>query len=107
MTATRSAVTVFAALAALPLRAAPAEVVHVAEMGGLYTQTWRAADVGSSGPGTREIFVGGAGKAGDFWGVMHLDCDTPRYSRWVAEGGYLSAEDVPGEAIRQIRARFC
>ncbi|WP_373635007.1 hypothetical protein [Yoonia sp. SS1-5] len=88
-------------------RAQGMELVFTQEIGGPYTQDWWTAYLTDAGEAGHEIYVKGDGKNGDFFGVLRLDCATPRLSRWLALGGYLSEDDVPAEAVREIRQRYC
>ncbi len=96
------ALTLFAADA----RAQGMELLFTDEVGGPYTQDWSAVYLTDTGA-AHEVYVKGDGKLGDFFGVLRLDCATPRFSRWLAVGGYLDPDDVPVEAVRAVRARYC
>jgi hypothetical protein len=98
-----AAVTLFASDAS----AQGIELVFTEEVGGPYTQDWWAAYLTNTGAAAHEIYVKGDGKHGDFFGVLRLDCATPRFSRWLAVGGYLDEDDVPVAAVREIRQRHC
>lgn len=55
----------------------------------------------------RHVYVRGEGKYGDFFGVLYVDCINPEYSEWLAVGGSLSSEDVPNQAIVNLRLEIC
>ncbi|NOD32763.1 hypothetical protein GS610_20970 [Ruegeria sp. HKCCD6228] len=55
----------------------------------------------------RHVYVRGDGKYGDFFGVLYVDCINPEYSEWLAVGGSLNSEDVPNQAIVNLRLEIC
>ena len=73
-----------------------------------YFQRWYATPATDDMP-TRnvEVYIRGAGKHGDFFGVLYLDCIAPRYSEWLVTGGHLTPDEVPGRAIGALRQRLC
>ena len=80
-----------------------------------YSQQWTATPADFSWAGNasgggmpqHEVFVRGDGKHGDFYGILYLDCAEPKYSRWMATGGFLTENDVPSAAIATLRAELC
>lgn len=74
---------------------------------GVYSQTWSGRVIGPDPASGILVFLRGDGKSGDFWGVLSIDCDRPEWSTWQAVGGFLSADQVPGEAIAAMRAQAC
>lgn len=87
------------------------ETIYVEEIGGPYVQEWSAGYLTNTHADVHEIYVKGDGKSGDFFGVLRLDCTTPRFSQWLAVGGFLgdfySGDAVPDEAITIVRQRYC
>jgi len=49
----------------------------------------------------------GTGKAGDFFGVLDVDCATPANPDWIASGGDLPPERVPSATVLGLRAMAC
>ncbi|NIY80438.1 hypothetical protein HCZ23_13310 [Celeribacter sp. HF31] len=100
------------ALSVLPLAAASESLMfsYTQPMEGVYEQHWAGHEIASmetyAGQPYR-IYVEGQGKLGEFHGILSLDCETPRYSSWLAQSEYLSAEDVPTEVINGLRATWC
>ncbi|WP_375281336.1 hypothetical protein [Pseudooctadecabacter sp.] len=76
-------------------------------LGGVYKQWWSGAVIGADPNAGVLVFVRGDGKSGDFYGVLSVDCESPEFSRWVAQGGVVSPETVPLPAIDVIRAEAC
>ncbi|NOE20830.1 hypothetical protein GS634_22090 [Ruegeria atlantica] len=74
-----------------------------------YFQSWRATpeDKAFDEQTDREVFIRGEGKLGEFFGVLYVDCEQPEYSRWLVSDGFLDPEDVPVQAIRNLRAAIC
>ena len=76
-------------------------------LGGVYKQWWSGALIGADPASGVLVFVRGDGKSGDFYGVLSVDCDVPARSQWVAEGGVLTPQSVPGPAIDALRVLAC
>jgi hypothetical protein len=55
----------------------------------------------------RYVYIRGHGKRGNFFGVLHVDCVDPENSEWMAVGGRLKPEDVPKQAIVNLRLEIC
>ena len=72
-----------------------------------YSQSWYAKYLSDEFSNTHEIYIKGEGKIGSFFGVLYLDCDQPKYSRWEAQGGMLTGKDVPAQVIATVRDSFC
>ncbi|MCI2400406.1 hypothetical protein MN188_13490 [Aliiroseovarius sp. N1Y82] len=72
-----------------------------------YTQSWSTVYLGRISDNQHEVYLRGDGKIGDFFGVLYLDCDEPKYSRWEAQGGMIDTSEVPGQAIVGIRKTYC
>ncbi len=64
--------------------AEPMSLVYTQPLGGVYSQDWLAQVVGNQDESGTEVYVVGRGKSGAFFGVISVDCQTPRYSRWVS-----------------------
>jgi hypothetical protein len=95
---------------ALPARAETILILHVTHnLPPPYYQQWFATPTEGPNmlPGAQEIFIRGDGKHGDFFGVLQLNCDKPEQSNWVHEGGFLTGNHVPAEAIRNLRKALC
>ena len=101
-------------LAALALVAVPhmgvandyVKIFHQ-DMESVYSQSWYADHLIEQSPGKHEIYVRGDGKMGDFFRVLWLDCDVPKYSRWLSVGAYLNETHVPLKPIKALRGRYC
>ncbi|MEC9196321.1 MAG: hypothetical protein VX974_01825 [Pseudomonadota bacterium] len=109
---TRHIAPVAATLLALasPARAETILILHdTYDLPPPYFQQWFATPTEGPGllPGAQEVFIRGDGKRGDFFGVLQLNCDTPEQSYWVHEGGFLTGNHVPAEAIRNLRKALC
>ena len=83
------------------------EPVYHQPLEGVYSQNWSAQVLGNHQGTGVAVYVVGDGKTGDFFGVISVDCQTPRYSSWLATGGFISATDVPRQAIQGIRRLAC
>ncbi len=92
---------------ATPAAADALEFVYEQELEGVYSQSWFTMHLTNTYADKHEVYVKGDGKLGDFFGVLYLDCSTPQFSRWLAVGGIVDADDVPIEVIRVIRERDC
>ena len=77
------------------------------DLEGVYSQSWSTAHLGRFQGNTHEIYVKGEGKLGDFYGVLYLNCDQPKFSKWYASGGYLTPDNVPPQAIAAIKTKYC
>ncbi|WP_143093018.1 hypothetical protein [Celeribacter neptunius] len=76
----------------------------------MYEQYWTAQELTAQDTYAgqpRRLYVEGQGKLGAFHGVLNLDCDTPRFSTWLAQSEYLSSDAVPVEVINGLRATWC
>ena len=83
------------------------ELVYAEQLEGVYGQNWFAQVLGDRTGSGVEVYVVGDGKTGDFFGIISVDCQTPRYSRWLATGGYVPDHQIPSEAILRIRNLAC
>ncbi len=83
------------------------ELVYNQPLEGVYSQGWFAQVLGNREGNGIEVYVIGSGKSGDFYGVISVDCQTPRFSRWLATGGYIPFDRLPREAIGGIRRAAC
>lgn len=72
-----------------------------------YSQIWYSKHLSDLHSNTHEIYIKGEGKTGSFFGVLYLDCNQPRYSRWEAQGGMLTDKDVPAQVIAAVRSDSC
>lgn len=84
-----------------------ADMVYEEPLEGVYSQFWHADFADRLGAGGAHIYVRGEGKLGDFIGVLYLDCEQPRFSRWEASDGNLTTQQVPAEVIQVIRLKYC
>lgn len=98
-------------LAALTLGSAATahelQFVYEQDLEGVYSQSWSVMALDNPFADKHEVYVKGDGKLGDFFGVLYVDCSAPQFSRWLAQGGFLTADSVPAAVIRIIRARTC
>ncbi|WP_296420511.1 hypothetical protein [Pseudooctadecabacter sp.] len=96
-------------IAAMPVTAAAQQLglLFEEDLGGVYKQWWTGAVIGADPASGVLVFVRGDGKSGDFYGVLSVDCVTPEFSAWVAEGGVISTDAIPGPAIDAVRAEAC
>jgi len=106
-------VTVFLGVAlsgALSLPAAWAQQLELyfdQPLEGVYSQSWSGRVIGADPAGGVLVYLRGAGKTGDFHGVMLVVCAEPQMSAWVSRGGVLSSDHVPKPAISIIHAEAC
>lgn len=87
----------------------PGGLRHIYEepLGGVYSQGWYAQPLDSRNTNAHHLYVIGDGKSGDFFGVLSVDCETPRFSKWLATGGNLTPDRIPSVAIVGIRQLAC
>jgi hypothetical protein len=103
----------FIVLAALlPLSAAAHTILLLKDTTDLphpYAQWWYATPTETDLPqNVSEILIHGDGKLGPFFGVLFVNCAEPQFSHWLGSfGGGLSPEDVPVQAIRNLRQEIC
>ena len=73
----------------------------------MYSQGWYGRVIGADRTSGILVMVRGDSKSGDFYGVLNVSCETPAFSAWVAQGGYLSPDRVPANVIEIVRAEAC
>ena len=91
----------------LAQKAGQLELVYDQPVGGVYSQSWFAQVLGDHNGAGVAVYVVGEGKLGAFYGVISVDCQTPRYSSWLATGGFLLPDRVPDKAVQGIRKIAC
>lgn len=104
---------IFSAAFEMLASASVAETIHLYsdthDLPPPYSQEWRATpeDKAFEEQVDREVFIRGEGKLGEFFGVLYVDCEQPKYSRWLVSDGFLDPEDVPPQAIKNLRTAIC
>jgi hypothetical protein len=81
--------------------------IYEQPMGGVYTQGWSAQSLDFPGGTSKRLYVVGDGKAGNFYGILSIDCHEPTRSQWLAVGGHVTPDRVPSEAIVAMRSLVC
>ncbi|MEO9971837.1 MAG: hypothetical protein ABJD57_23680 [Roseibium sp.] len=94
-------------LLSMPANSQQVHHLFTEQLEGGYAHFWHGQELGYRDGLGFGFYVMSEGKRGVFDGVLSVDCMKPDNSQWLAQGGSLTAEDVPGQAILGVRKLAC